>query len=209
MSEQQTAASGAGAGAATTETQSKTVASLAELSPELQDELNKLLARKEKEWEKRHAPSFDKAKRLDELEKQRQEEADKEKSEIEKLRAKYSDYDTLKEQLNEYSESFKAILEAKLAAVPQENKDLIPDLPDRKLLEWLEKNSTRLYGSAKSPVTFSPTGGKPPTADADPVRQEAIERATRYYPNLKGTKAFEEKVNRIHEQLKNATIITQ
>lgn len=88
-SEARAAESGEGAGAS--KTPDKGAATLADLTPELQEQLTQLLTRKEKEWRKKNEDFFSKASAFDKLQDEIKEKTQAEMSELDKARASISE----------------------------------------------------------------------------------------------------------------------
>lgn len=196
------AASGEPAGSSKTPEQ-KGAATLAELSPELQAEITKLVTRKEKEWEKSHSDKFTKASEYDKFLKEQEEKKNAELPEIEKLKKLVDELSPYKSRTEEYETDLKAIVEARFAQIPDDKKGMFPvDYPIAKQLKWLNDNEKLLFGIDKP---LAPAGGKGPTG-GDNLMLEAEARVRNWYPRVsEGSEDWKRKVDRQYSLLKAAS----
>lgn len=171
-----------------------------------QEELNRILKR---EIDKEVKPFKEKATAYDKLLEDEKAKKTAELSELEKLKLENTELTKYKTVAEEYEASISATVKAKIEAIPEERKSLVPEgLSNAKLLEWLEKNS-KILAETGEPVTThaAPTGGKPPSGKTGTVRQQAIEKTARYYPNMnRESDEFKARVDRIEKQLIEAGV---
>ena len=181
------------------------VASLAELSPELQSELTKLLTRKEKEWEKKHSDTFTKATEFEKLQEVIKQQKDAELTETEKLRKRIAELEPYESQSKEYETELSERVEARRAQVPADKQSLVPvGLSNVQLSKWFDANEKLLFGTERP---AAPDGGKPPSGAGDKLRERADAQVKEMYPRVPADSPdFKAKSDRIYKRLKDAGV---
>lgn len=170
MSEQKNAESVEGAD--TSKTSEQGAATLADLSPELQAELTKLVARKEKEWERKNKGTFDKASEFEKLQEQIKQQQEAELSEAEKLRRELEDTRPFKTKAERLESTLKTYLDQEIERIPEDMRSLIPNLPVEEQLAYISVNRDKLHATSPLPAgqarTTQQASGLP-----DPLREKA------------------------------------
>lgn len=171
-----------------------------------QDDVNRIAAEERRKTEERFKDSAEKARLWDAYESDRKKKEDAEKPELERLRSQVSDLTPFKTRAEEQDAAIKAVVDAKIAAIPAEKKTLVPEgLSNWRLFQWLEANATLLFGTtaAAAPGVGAPAGGKPPEGTADPLRSEAEAKMKIMYPLLKpGTEPYKAKAEQVYQSIK-------
>lgn len=196
--ENKTAASGEGAEAS--KTSEKGATTLADLSPELQEQLTQLLTRKEKEWAKKNKETFDKASEFETLQKKLKEKEQAELSELEKLKLEKGELEPFKTRAESLEKALKAFYEAEIESIPEAKRTLIPDdLPLERKLEYISVNREHLRGSDNSSIAAKANAMQSGKADPllEKVKQQAEELCKGKTPEYK--EAF---IKRQYESLK-------
>lgn len=170
-----------------------------EYTPEQQAHLESLLKAKDREYAKTNKEL---ATELEALRSEKKKREESELTELERVKLERDQLNSFKQKAEEYEQSFKTILEAKLAAIPEEKKPYIPDgLSTVKLLEWLEKAAPLLMSS--NGISSGPTATKSAGAPSDPLLARAEEMVNKSYEHRRLTKdEREEAVKRTVDILK-------
>lgn len=123
-----------------------------------------------------------KAKEYDALTAKLKEKEEAELSELDKLKKRLAELEPLSSQVKEYEQSFTELLTKRLEQVPEDKRGLVPDLPPRQKLAWLESAFAAGLFGAQAGIT-SPPSGMPPTTPSDPIRQKAEAELMLTYPD--------------------------
>lgn len=117
----------------------------------------------------------------DELKKQAkklQEYEDSQKTELQKLQDRIAALEPLETEVKDYKAMLDNLLKARLEAIPEERRDLVPTLPPAQLLEWLDRAQSKgLFTSqppTKQPPTIPPTNG----TSGEALTLEVIQKMT-------------------------------
>ena len=198
--ENQSAASGEVA--ETSQNQDKVGASLKELSPEQNAEIDKLIARKEKEWERKHKPTFEKAGEYEKLQEQINKQKESELSEIQKLQKERDELLPLKGKAESLEQYVKTQYEELASELSEEDKETLDALS----VPVTEKLSLAKRLLAKT-VDTRPNGAARASASAiastDKLTALAVEKMQTYYPReVIGSDSYKVKLERIKAELK-------
>lgn len=169
-----------------------------------QDDINRILAKESKKWEKEHSDVFTKAGEFEKLQKQLQEKQDAELSEIQKLQKERDELLPIKEKaiaLEQYVKSQYEELASELSEEEQEKIETLSipyteKLSLAKLLLTKHGNQQVLNGAARASAGVA--------ASPDKLTAMAEEKMKTYYPReAKGSESYKMKLERIKESLAN------
>lgn len=192
----------AGAGTQTPNSEGQGTAQTPVLKSYTQEDFDKATAAIRREEEAKASVYKTKAKEYDALAAKLKEKEEAELSESEKLKKRVAELEPLSAQVKEYEETFTTLLNQKLEQVPEDKRGLVPDLPPRQKLTWLENAfAAGLFGAANG--IGSPPSGKPPQGKPDPIETKALEMVREMYGKSKreGTPEFQAILDRMKKKL--------
>ncbi len=100
-------------------------------------------------------------------------EAKKKSGEFEELYNNLTkEHEPLKEELGKYQKVFKTLLDTKLAQIPEEMKDLIPDTDDLAKLTWIENAISKGLFSNNKVKSFGNKGNNPPSQNTNVTKEQ-------------------------------------
>lgn len=168
----------------------------------LQEDVDRIVQKEKREWEKQASDYKTKAKEYDALAAKLKEKEEADLSESDKLKKRLAELEPLSAKVKEYEETFTTLLDQKLEQVPEDKRWLVPDLPPRQKLTWLENAfAAGLFGAANG--IGSPPSGKPPQEKPDALMALAEEKVKKFYGETikPGSEQWKAKVHSVHQQL--------
>lgn len=162
----------------TSQNQDKGAVTLAEFSPEQNAAIDKLLARKEKEWEKKNKDAFTKASEFDKLQKQLTEKEQAELTENERLKRQLAELQPVSEKAKAYEEFIAKQFEELSSELSEEDKET---------LEALSVSITEKIALAKRLIVKAPQvqngparAGNPASKGSDQLLEKVKQEAEIY-----------------------------
>lgn len=168
-----------------------------------QEDINRIIAKESKKWEREHSEVFTKASEYEKLQKQIKEKQDAELSEIQKLQKERDELLPLKEKATALEQYVKSQYEELASELSEEEREKIENLS----LPYTEKLSLAKLLLSKSGTSQQLQNGAArasagATASPDKLTALAEEKMKTFWPReVKGSESYKRKLERIKAEL--------
>lgn len=165
-----------------------------------QDDINRIVAKESKKWEKEQAEVFKKASEFDKLQDEIKKQKEAEQTELERLNSEVTSLTSYKTRVESYEAYLKSQFEELASELSEEDRETIENLsvPITEKLSlakrFATKTQTQIGGAARASNGIAAT--------PDKLTALAEEKMKTHYPReVKGTDSYKVKMERIRSSL--------